>query len=225
MHASIHGMDMQCTEFFSPHCHALQLFGVMFLDAVRTYLMPFLTQHIEITELPWSKQSVFKPSVSGWLQWRNKKEDRQDQACVLANRWETLKKAVCYASSPTAHDLIAELQHEPCEEIGQLAGFLSCRVGANQTQMKPYLNNHVFTGSSSGDKQQLEINTRPPCQEDWNHKRPKSIDELLIRCCYWQYFKCLMIKININCCDIYFKGFIQINICLNLSSDQCRLWG
>lgn len=33
-------------------------------------------------------------------------------------------------SSPTAHDLIAILQHKPCEEIGQATGFLSCRSGS-----------------------------------------------------------------------------------------------
>lgn len=64
-------------------------------------------------------------------------------------------------SSPTAHDLIAILQHELCKEIGQLACFLSYR--ANQTQMKPcWNNNHVFVGSSSGDKQRLGINIKPP---------------------------------------------------------------
>lgn len=115
----------------------------------RSYSTPFLTQH----ETP-------KQTERFW---------RQEQACAWARRWETFVCFVVFScererdvSSPTAHDLIAILQHELCKEIGQLARFLSCWVRANRTQMKPRSNNHVVAGSSSGDKQQLEINIRPP---------------------------------------------------------------
>lgn len=85
-------------------------------------------------------------------------------------------------SSPTVHDLIAILQHELCEEIGQLASFLPHCVASNQMQMKACSNNHVFAGSSSGGKQQLEINMKSPtCPGGENHKRTKSENELLIR--------------------------------------------
>lgn len=71
--------------------------------------------------------------------------------------------------SPTVHDLIAILQHETYEEIGQLTDFLSHSESQSDTD-EAVLNNRVFTGSSSEDKQPLEINARPPTRPE-GHKR------------------------------------------------------
>lgn len=90
--------------------------------------------HAELTEgyltpLPKQRETpelcVLKRSVSN-CQKTVKKKDKSRPVCGRGGE-KHLYVCVCSSekesdvSSPTAHDLIAILQHEPCEEIGQLA--------------------------------------------------------------------------------------------------------